>query len=125
MGAAEAAAPLPRTATAAAIPPADPEGIAEIRRLLSSHVGVLRDGVGLRRAILGLAPVVERRSAAAAPALVALMLAVAALDRTESRGSHTRTDHPNPVAALARRRPLTAAEAARRLAAIREEGFAA
>ena len=124
MGAAEAAAPMPRTVTAT-VPPADAEGIADIRRLLSTHVGVLRDGAGLRRAILGLAPIVERRSAAAAPALVALMLAVAALDRTESRGSHTRTDHPSPVAALARRRPLTAAEAARRLAALREEGFAA
>jgi len=106
-------------------PPADAEGLSDIRRLLSAHVGVLRDADGLGRAIRGLAAIVERQTAAAAPALVALMMAVAALDRTESRGSHTRTDHPGPVAALAQRRPLTAADAFRRLATLREEGFAA
>ena len=105
-------------------PPADAEGLSDIRRLLSAHAGVLRDADGLGRAILGLAPIVERQTAAAAPALVALMMAVAALDRTESRGSHARTDHPGPVAALAQRRPLTAADVFRRLAALREQGFA-
>ena len=111
--------------TILAPPPADAEGLVEIRRLLSAHVGVLRDAAGLTRAIRGLAPIAESPTAAAAPALVALMMAVAALDRTESRGSHHRTDHPAPVAALARRRPLTAAQTARRVATLREEGFAA
>ena len=115
----------PATGADISAPPADAEGLAEIRRLLSAHVGVLRDADGLGQAILGLAPLAERPTAAAAPALVALMMAVAALDRTESRGSHTRTDHPGPAAALAHRRPLTAVDAARRLATLREQGFAA
>ena len=108
-----------------AAPSADPDGLADIRRLLSAHVGVLRDEAGLTRAIQGLAPIAERRTAAAAPALVALMMAVAALDRTESRGSHHRTDHPEPLAVFACRRPLTAAQTARRVAIVHEEGFAA
>lgn len=116
--------PAVRTADIPA-PPADDEGLGEIRRLLSAHVGVLRDADGLGRAIRGLGPIVERQSAASPPALVALMMAVAALDRTESRGSHTRTDHPGLGAGPARRRPLTAADAARRLASLREQGFAA
>ncbi|HLZ65308.1 MAG TPA: L-aspartate oxidase [Aliidongia sp.] len=118
-------APLPAASPEVAVPPPDPVGLADVRRLLTAHVGVLRDAAGLRHAILGLAPIVERGSAAATPALAALMMAVAALDRTESRGGHTRTDHPKAVEALARRRPLTAAEAARRLAALHEQGYAA
>ncbi|HEV2672952.1 MAG TPA: L-aspartate oxidase [Aliidongia sp.] len=105
-----------RPVSSAAVPavlPADPDGLAEIRRLLGAHVGVLRDETGLARAIRGLAPIARRRTAAAAPALVALMMATAALDRTESRGGHYRTDHPAPNGAFARRRPLTAAETAR------------
>jgi L-aspartate oxidase len=115
----------PATGADIAAPPADAAGLAEIRRLLSAHAGVLRDADGLGRAIRDLAPIARRPTAAAAPALVALMLAVAALDRTESRGSHTRTDHPGLVAALARRRPLTAVDAVRRSATLREQGFAA
>jgi L-aspartate oxidase len=121
---ADTEAALPTTSAEITAPPADAAGLAEIRRLLSAHAGVLRDADGLRRAILGLAPIVDRPTAAA-PALVALMLAVAAFDRTESRGSHTRTDHPDLVAALAHRRPLTAADALQRSATLREQGFAA
>ncbi|HET9147977.1 MAG TPA: L-aspartate oxidase, partial [Acetobacteraceae bacterium] len=51
---------------------------------------------GLARAIAALAP-----RAASDPALVALMLAVAAHDREESRGGHARADFPG-------RRPLAA-----------------
>jgi L-aspartate oxidase len=120
-----AESPMRSASDAIAAPPADPDGVAEVRRLLSTHVGVLRDAAGLGHAIRGLAPIAARDTAAAAPALVGLMMAVSALDRTESRGSHTRLDHPNIQAALARRRPFTAAEAARRVAALREEGFAA
>ncbi|GGF22269.1 L-aspartate oxidase [Aliidongia dinghuensis] len=105
--------------------PADPDGLAEIRRILGAHVGVRRDATGLTRAIAALAPLAARPTAAAGPALVALMMAVAALDRPESRGSHYRADHPHPVAALALSRPLDAAEALRRLQSLREEGFAA
>jgi L-aspartate oxidase len=105
--------------------PADPAGLAEIRRVLSAHVGVLRDGAGLAEAIRHLAPIAGRRTAAAGPGLVALMMALAALDRTESRGGHHRIDHPVPDPALAHRKSLTAAEARRRLATLHEEGSAA
>jgi L-aspartate oxidase len=43
------------------------------------------------------------------PAIVALMIAVAAWQRTESRGAHFRTDFP-AMADLARRTRLTLAE---------------
>lgn len=64
------------------------------RPLLSSGLGVLRD----RRAILGvirtLLPLAMGVSAASDPALVGLMIAVAAIERQESRGAHFRTDFP-------------------------------
>jgi len=122
---ADAECSVPATVAGIAAPPADAAGLDEIRRILSTHVGVLRDGPGLGAAILALGPIVERQTAASGPALMALMIAVAALDRAESRGSHTRTDHPEPIVALACRRSLTAGEAGRRLALLRECGFTA
>jgi L-aspartate oxidase len=65
----------------------DPE---PVRRIVSSHLGLLRDEEGLRSAITTLLPLAETDDAAA----VALVAAVAAFERRESRGSHARTDHP-------------------------------
>ncbi len=61
-----------------------------IRSLMSQHVGVLRDKVGLEQAVSALTPLAGDDDAA----LVALLIATAALQRMESRGSHSRTDFP-------------------------------
>ena len=97
------AAPLPRL-------PAAPDP-ASVRSLVSATVGVLRERASLVDGIEALLPLARGSSAAADPALVALMIAVAALDRRESRGGHTRTDWPEADPWQARSRRLTLADA--------------
>jgi L-aspartate oxidase len=63
-----------------------------VRPILSQGLGVLRDRHGIERAIRGLYPIASGHSAAADPALVGLMIAVAAWRREESRGGHFRSD---------------------------------
>jgi L-aspartate oxidase len=65
-----------------------------VRPILSQGLGVLRDRHGIDRAIRGLYPFAGGNSAASDPALVGLMIAVAAFQREESRGGHYRTDFP-------------------------------
>ncbi|MFQ0813804.1 L-aspartate oxidase [Brucella anthropi] len=72
---------------------------APVRRVVSSHLGLLRDEDGLRFAITTLLPRAETDDAAA----VALVAAVAAYERRESRGSHARIDHPQKDAVVMRR----------------------
>jgi L-aspartate oxidase len=91
------------------LPPApDP---APVRPILSRHAGLLRDGDGLRAAIRALAPLAEVGGAAADPATLGMMLAVAALRREESRGAHARTDFPSRRADCATRQTLHLADA--------------
>jgi L-aspartate oxidase len=73
------------------LPPPDPTSV---RPLLSRTLGVLRECKGLKEAVGTLLPVAESHDAAADPAAVGLMIAVAALQREESRGAHYRTDFP-------------------------------
>ncbi|MCF3946671.1 L-aspartate oxidase [Acidiphilium sp. AL] len=96
-------------------PPEPPmrDVITAIRGLVSRHLGVLRDGTGLATLISATAPRAETSDAA----LIALMMAVAAFDRRESRGGHARTDFPCR-AATARPSTLTMAQALARAAAI-------
>lgn len=68
-----------------------------VRPILSQGLGVLRERHGIERAIRALYPIVGSRSAAADPALVGLMIAVAAWRRRESRGGHYRSDFPDTV----------------------------
>ncbi|MDX6750896.1 L-aspartate oxidase [Geminicoccaceae bacterium 1502E] len=101
----------------AAVPP-QPDPVS-VRPVVSQALGVLRDGPSLGRAVAKLLPLATGEGAAADPATVALMMAVAAHRREESRGAHCRTDFPEH-APVARRSLLTLAEAldvASRLAA--------
>jgi L-aspartate oxidase len=72
-------------------PAADPSAV---RDVMSAGVGVLRDAEGLRATIRALLPLAAGCGKAGDPALVGLMIAVAALRRQESRGAHWRTDFP-------------------------------
>lgn len=71
-----------------------------VRQLVSSALGIFRHGKVLREAITTLLPITVGETAAADPALAALLIAIAAFRREESRGSHYRSDFPgrNPEA---------------------------
>jgi L-aspartate oxidase len=81
-----------------------------VRPILSRAAGVIRDRESLKSAIGALAALAHPGSATADPALVALMIAVAALRREHSLGAHCRADFPQRPAAPTRSR-LTLAEA--------------
>jgi L-aspartate oxidase len=76
-----------------AIPPPRVDA-SHIRPIASRALGIERDGEVLREAAARLAPIAAGGDAASDPALVALMIAIAALRREESRGSHFRADFP-------------------------------
>jgi len=88
-----AAPPGTRRRLGPAIVPPRPDA-SRVRPIASQALGIVRDGHTLREAAKALAPIAAGRDAASDPALVALMIAVAALRREESRGSHFRTDFP-------------------------------
>ncbi len=98
------------------------------RKLMSRNVGVLRSGTGLASALSQLSELdrkmrsladqdtscrspsansVKRWSEARNLLLVARLVTLAALQRTESRGAHYRDDYPNPAAEWKRRQSLT------------------
>lgn len=74
-----------------------------IRPILSRAAGVLRDGEKLRAAARALLPLATSRQATSDPAIVALMIVIAALRREETRGAHARTDFPERAISAARR----------------------
>jgi L-aspartate oxidase len=81
-----------------------------LRQLMSAHVGVVRDGEGLSHALGEIARM--EREWARAPQLrnmatAALLIAAAALQRSESRGGHFRSDHPNSDPRQAQRTFIT------------------
>ena len=86
--------PLKARATTTLPPASDASAV---RPILSQGLGVLRDRHGIERAIRGLYPIASGNSAASDPALVGLMIAVAAFRREESRGGHYRTDFPDTL----------------------------
>ena len=71
--------------------------VAAVRPILSRAAGVLRDGDTLRDAVRALYPLTLSQQAASDPAVVGLMIVIAALLRQESRGAHARTDFPDCV----------------------------
>jgi L-aspartate oxidase len=76
-----------------------------VRPILSRAAGVLRDGEGLRAAARALYPLATSQQAASDPAIVGLMIVIAALRRQESRGAHARIDFPKHTS-LAKRSTL-------------------
>ncbi|TIV43442.1 MAG: L-aspartate oxidase, partial [Mesorhizobium sp.] len=81
-----------------------------VRQLVSNALGIFRNGKALREAISTLLPIAVGEAAAADPAQVALLIAIAAFRREESRGSHYRSDFPcRDAAALPSRLTLCTA----------------
>jgi L-aspartate oxidase len=94
---------------------------ANLRAMMSSHVGVIRDGDRLAQAVRSFAAI-ERDTGNIAlrnMATTALLVAASAWARRESRGGHYRVDYPteNPAPALRTMTTLaTARETAESLA---------
>ena len=89
-----------------------------LRAMMTSHVGVIRDGDRLAEAVRAFADI-ERDSANIAlrnMATSALLVAASAWSRRESRGAHCRSDWPVEQPALAHR-TMTTLAAAREIAA--------
>jgi L-aspartate oxidase len=89
-----------------------------LRSMMSSHVGVIRDGDGLAEAVRSFAAI-ERDTGNIAlrnMATTALLVAASAWARRESRGAHYRIDYPTEKSALAHR-TMTTLAAARDIAA--------
>lgn len=87
--AAPAGAPRPQEPPAWRPATATPE---PLRRTMDRCVGLVRDAAGLTTALARLAPFIGTDDAA----LVAALIALAALERAESRGGHFRADYPEP-----------------------------
>jgi L-aspartate oxidase len=105
---------------ASAVPAAktDSAGVRTLRDVMSRQVGVLRDSEGLRQALVYLRGADTHANAPhefRSMAVVGLLVAAAAFQRHESRGSHERLDYPDTDEKL-RRRTFITLEAARRVA---------
>jgi L-aspartate oxidase len=81
-----------------------------VRAVAGEALGVLRDRAGLEAGVRQLLPLATASTAAADPAIVGLMMAIAALRREKSVGAHYRTDFPQ-APAMRQRSTLSLAEA--------------
>jgi len=110
LGPVEAAVPPP---PAARPDPVDPVLEAELRRIMSENVGVSRDSARLCEAVSlleAMAPRVATCQRLAGMAMIGRLMALAALTRSESRGSHFREDYPLPSDGWKRRMAASRAE---------------
>jgi len=92
-----------------------------LRAMMASHVGVIRNGERLAEAVRSFAAI-ERATTNIAlrnMATTALLVAASAWARRESRGAHYRIDYPTEKPALAHR-TMTTLVAAREIAALLE-----
>jgi len=72
------------------------QGLAQIKRVMTEHVGLVRDRSGLEHAIAELSDLEAKSSGILGDqALVARLIAQSALFRTETRGVHIRSDFPD------------------------------
>ncbi|MDE1569449.1 L-aspartate oxidase [Aquabacter sediminis] len=103
-------ASMPSVASA---PPAHlpPSSLEPMRVLMDRQMGVVREEEGLLRALRHLAPRMHEDDTA----LVAGLVTLCALERTESRGGHYRADHP--ATGAPRHSDITLSAATARLAA--------
>jgi L-aspartate oxidase len=83
----------------------------EIRRIMTEHVGVIRDASGLRDALRTLVPLAVDPGPDRTAATAAMLIATAASLREESRGGHYRRDFREPDPDQAVRRLITLDEA--------------
>lgn len=95
-----------------------PEDIALVKRLrrtMQQDAGVIRDGVGLTRALRTILGIREQAKSVTLVnmATCALLVVATALARRESRGGHFRTDFPESDPALARRTRTSLTDAER------------
>ncbi len=100
--------------TGLALPPVDVPAAADpglVRGIMEEQVGVLRSAPSLSAAIEALWPLARDGGPAADPAMIGLIVATAALSRSESRGGHWRSDFPQAEPAQASRRVLQLGDA--------------
>lgn len=89
------------------------EDIQCLRQTMSRHAGVVREAGGMLKAMQMALRMEKKKSTPqlSMAATTALMIAVSAWMREESRGGHFRSDFPEPVESLRRRRMLTLKQA--------------
>jgi L-aspartate oxidase len=91
---------------------------ANLRAMMASHVGVVRNGDHLMEALQAFAAIEQDTGNIALRnmATTALIVAASAWSRRESRGAHFRSDHPAEDS-IQRKRTMTTLAKARRIAA--------
>jgi len=93
--------------------PPDANAITALRQTMTDKVGVVRDEDGLRQALFNIASLEARDPSPSFQNMcaTATLIAVAALQRKESRGAHERADFPEALPGKGSRSKLTYAEA--------------
>ncbi len=113
-----AATPLGESSTDSAPTPApqrqdrfdEQAAVEELRDAMATHVGVVRDGCGLAKAVRTISRL-PKGLHTQNMLTTALLIAAAAFARRESRGAHFRSDFPSPLPQLGHRSRLTLTEA--------------